>query len=85
MSVKYRPLQWTLGKSQIYYHEHILGYGHREDLLLSCRRFRLFSDQLIRGGDGGGLSTALSLGLRGGGLDSKFGRGPRPQDRRVMG
>ena len=27
MSVKDRPLQWMLGKSQIYYPEHILGYG----------------------------------------------------------
>ena len=39
--------------------------------------FRLFPDRLIRGGDGGGLSTTLSLGLMCGGLDSKFGRGPR--------
>ena len=35
-----------------------------------------FSDRLIRGGDGGGLSTTLSPGLRSGGLESKFGRGP---------
>ena len=35
--------------------------------------------------DGGGPCTALSPGLRSGGLESKFGRGPRPQDRRVMG
>ena len=39
-------------------------YGRRECLLLSCRGFWLFSDRLIGGGDGGGLSTALSLGLR---------------------
>ena len=43
-----------------------------------------FSDQLIGGRDGGGLSTALSLGLRSGGLESKFGQGPRPHDRRVV-
>ena len=36
VSVKDRSLQWTLGKSQIYYPEHILGYGRREDSLLSC-------------------------------------------------
>ena len=30
-------------------------------------------------------STALSLGLRSGGLESKFGRRPGPHDRRVMG
>ena len=39
VSVKDRPLHWTIGKSQTYYPEHILGYGRREDLLLSCRRF----------------------------------------------
>ena len=47
--------------------------------------FWLFMDQLIGGGDGGGLSTALSPGLRSGGLESKFGRGPGPRDRRVVG
>ena len=73
VSVKDRPLQWTLGKSQIYYPEHILGYGRREGLLLSCHGFQLFLDRLIGGGDGGGLSTALSLGLRSGGLESKLG------------
>ena len=44
-----------------------------------------FPDRLIGGGDGGGLSTALSPGLRSGGLESKFGRGPGPRDRREMG
>ena len=38
VSVKDRSLHKTLGKSQTYYSEHILGYGHLEDLLLSCRR-----------------------------------------------
>ena len=38
VSVKDRPLHWTLGKSQTYYPKHILGYGRLEDLLLSCRR-----------------------------------------------
>ena len=37
MSVKDRSLHKTLGKSQTYYPEHILGYGRLEDLLLSCR------------------------------------------------
>ena len=46
MSVKYRQLHKTLGKSQTYYPEHILGYGHREDLLLSCHGFWLFMDRL---------------------------------------
>ena len=49
----------------------------QEDLLLSCHRFRLFSDRLIGGGDGGGPCTALSSGLRSGGLESKFRWGPR--------
>ena len=39
VSVKDRPLHKTLGKSQTYYPEHILGYGHLEDLLLSYRGF----------------------------------------------
>ena len=38
MSVKDRPLHKMLGKSQIYYPEHILVYGCLEDLLLSCPR-----------------------------------------------
>ena len=51
-------------------------YGRREGLLLSYHGFRLFLDRLIGGGDGVGLSTTLSPGLRSGGLESKFGRGP---------
>ena len=74
-----------MGKSQTYYPEHILGYGCLEDLLLSCRGFQLFLDRLSGGGDDGGACTALSPGLRSGGLESKFGWGPRPRDRRVMG
>ena len=68
----------ALGKSQTYYPEHILVYGHLEDLLLSCRGFRLFPDRLsgfVFGG--GGPCTALSPGLSGGGLESQFGWGPR--------
>ena len=34
---------------------------------------------------GGGPCTALSLGLRSGGLESKFGWGPGTLDRRVVG
>ena len=85
VSVKDRPLHWVLGRSQTYYPEHILIYGSKEGSLLSCRGFRLFPDRLIGGGDGGGLSTALSPGLRSGGLESMFGRGPGPHDRRVVG
>ena len=72
VSVKDRPSHWILVTSQIYYPKYILVYGSREGLLLSCRGFHLFSNRLIRGGDGGALSIALSLGLRSGGSESKF-------------
>ena len=85
VSVKGWLLHWILVRSQNYYPKHILVYGSREGSLLSCRGFWLFLDRLIGGGDGGGLSTTLSLGLRCGGLKSKFGRGPGPLDRRVVG
>ena len=85
MSVKDQPLHWVLGKSETYYSEHILVYGHRKGFLLSCRGFRLFLDPLIGGLDGGGLSTTLSPELRCEGLESKFGWRPRPFDRRVVG
>ena len=52
VSVKDRPLHWILVRSQTYYPEHILVYGSREDSLLFCRGFRLFSVQLFRGGVG---------------------------------
>ena len=81
MSVKGRPLHWVLGRSQTYYPEHILVYGNSKGSLLSCRGFWLFPDRLIEGGDGGGRNTALSLGLKSGGLESKFGRRPGPHDR----
>ena len=74
VSVKDRPLHWVLVKSWTYYPKHILVYGSREGSLLSCHGFRLFLDRLIGDGDGGGLSTTLSPGLRCGGLESKFGR-----------
>ena len=61
-----RTGHWVLGKSQSYYTKHILGYGCREDLLLSCHGFWLFLDRLIGGGDGGGPCTALNPGLRSG-------------------
>ena len=85
MSVKDQSLHKALGKSQTYYPKHILGYGRREGLLLSCRGFWLFLDRLIGGGDGGGPCTVLSSGLRSGGLESKFERRPAPRDKRVVG
>ena len=85
VSVKDQPLHKSRGKSQIYYPEHILVYGRREDLVLFYHGFWLFSNRLLGWFLGGGSRTALSPGLRSGGLESKFGRGPRPHDRRVMG
>ena len=86
VSVKDRPLHWTLGKSQTYYPEHILGYGRLEDLLLSCHGFWLFPNRLSWCFFGlGGPYTTLRLGLRGRGLESQFRQGPRPYDRRVVG
>jgi hypothetical protein len=35
----------------------------------------------LEAGIGGGLSTTLRPGLKGGGLESKFGRGPGTCDR----
>ena len=85
VSVKDRQLHKSRGKSHIYYLEHILGYGRREGLFLSCLGFWIFLDRLIGGEDGGGLSTKISPRLRSGGLESKFGWGPEPHDRSGMG
>ena len=85
VSVKDQPLHWILVRSQTYYPKRILVYGNREGSLLSCRGFQLFLDRLIGGGDGGGLRTTLSPGLKCGSLESMFGQGPRPLYRRVMG
>jgi hypothetical protein len=77
VSIKDRSLHIVLGKSHTYYPEHILGYGRREDSLSLLSWIQLFPNRLMGGGDGGGPCTALSPGLRSGGLESKFGRGPR--------
>ena len=42
VSIKDRSLHKALDKSQTYYPEHILGYGRREDSLLSCHGFDFF-------------------------------------------
>ena len=49
VSVKDRSLHKTLGKSQTYYPEHILGYGRLEDLLLSCRGTGSFRTDCLGG------------------------------------
>ena len=77
VSIKDRPLLWMVVRSHTCLWE-------REGSLLSCRGFQLFLNRLSRGGDGGGLSTTLSLGLRSRGFESKFRREPRSLDRRVV-
>ena len=85
VSIKDRTLHWVLGRSQTYYPKHILAYEHRKTHCSLVMGSDSFSNRLIGGGDGGGLSTALSLGLRSWSLESKFGRGPEPLDRWVVG
>ena len=45
-------------------------------LVALLSRIRLFPDQMMGRGGGGGPCTTLSPGLRSGGLESKFGWGP---------
>ena len=70
VSVKDRPLHKTLGKSQTYYPEHILGYGCLEDLLLSCCGSSSFWTDCLGGFWVRRPCTTLSPGLRGEGLES---------------
>ena len=85
VSVKDRSLHWILVRSQTYYSEHILAYGSgktRWSLVVGSGSF--WTDWL-EAGKGGGLSTILRSGLKCGGLESKFGRGPRTHDSSRMG
>jgi hypothetical protein len=84
LSIEDCLLHWTLVKSQTYYPEHILVYGSKKacySLVVSSSSFR--TDWLEAGIDGG-LSIALRPGLKRGGLEFKFGRGPRPLDKSGM-
>jgi hypothetical protein len=68
----------------------LLSWAHtclweREDSLLFCRGFWLFSDRLIGAGKDGGLSTTLRPGLKCGGLESKFRQGSGPLDKSGIG
>ena len=65
------------GKSQILLSRAHTGVWALGRLVALLSWIWLFPDRLIGGGDGGGPCTALSLGLRSGGLESKFGQGPR--------
>ena len=77
VSIKDRSLHKTLGKSQTYYPEHILGYERLEDLLLSVVDPALSGPTVLVVFGLEDPCTALSSGLRGGGLEFQFGRGPR--------
>ena len=85
MSIEDRPLLWMVVRSQTYYPKHILAYGSgkaRYALVVGSGSFRTDS---LEAEKGGGLSTILRLGLKCGGLESKFGQGPRPLDRSGIG
>jgi hypothetical protein len=85
VSIKDRPLHWTLVKSQTYYPEHILAYESGKACYSLVVGFSSFRTDELEVGIGGGLSTALRPGLKRGGLESKFGWGPRPLDRSGTG
>ena len=98
VSIEDHPLLWMVFRSQTYYLKLILAYVSGKTRCSLVVGSGSFLDRLIGDRDGGGLSTTLSPGLRCGGLESKFesetqvwgleskfGRGPGPHDRRVMG
>ena len=72
-------------RSQTYYPEHILAYGSEKAHYALVVGSSSFWIDGLEVGKGGGLSTTLRPGLKCGGLESKFERGPGPCDRRVMG
>ena len=85
ISIKDHSLLWMVVRSQTYYPEHIHAYGSgnaRYALVVGSDSFWTY---WLEAEKGGGLNTILRPGLKSGGLESKFGRGPRPHDRRVMG
>ena len=85
MSVKDRPLLWILVRSQTYYSEHILAHGCGKARYALVVGFSSFQTDRLEAGKGGGLSTILRLGLKCGGLESKFRWGSRPHDRCGIG
>jgi hypothetical protein len=74
-----------LVKSQIYYPEHILAYGSGKACYSLVMGSGSFQTDWLEVGICGGLSTTLRPGLKCGGLESKFGRGPGTRDRSGMG
>jgi hypothetical protein len=85
MSIEDGPLLWILVRSQPYSPKHILAYGSgkaRYSLVVDSGSFQI---DWLEARIGGGISTTLRPDLKGGGLESKFGQGPRPLDRSGMG
>ena len=85
VSIKDRPLLWMVVRSQTYYPKHILAYGSEKTRYTFIVGSGSFWTDWLEVGKGGGLSTILRSGLKCGGLESKFGWGPRPRDRSGMG
>ena len=85
MSIKDRPLLWMVVRSQTYYPKHILAYGSRKARCALVVGSGSFWTDWLETGKGRGLSTISRLGLKCGGLESKFGWGPGPRDRSEMG
>ena len=84
MSIEDHPLLWMVVRSQTYYPEYILAYRSGKAYCALIVGSISFWTDLLEVGKGGGQSTMLKPGLKCGGLESKFGRGPRPCDRRVV-
>jgi hypothetical protein len=85
VSIEDYPLLWMVVRSQIYYPEYILAYRSRKARYSLVVGFGCFRTNGLETEKGGGLSTAMRPGLRCGGLESKFGRGPGPLDMSGMG
>jgi hypothetical protein len=85
MSIEDCPLHWTLVKSQTYYSEHILAYGSGKACCSIVVASGSFQTDWLEAGIGGGLSTVRRPGLKHGGSESKFGRGPGPLARSGTG
>ena len=85
MSIEDHPLLWMVVRSQTYYPNNIPAYGSGKARYTLVVCFGSFRTDGLEAGKGEGLSTRLRPGLKCGGLESMFGRGPRPRDRSGMG
>ena len=78
VSIKDCSMLWMVVRSYTYYPEHMLVYGSGKAHYALVVGSSSFRTDWLEAGKGGGLSTILRPGLKCGGLESKFGRGPRP-------